>query len=204
MPEMNGYCSLAELKDEIWAAGQTPDDVEDAVFNGIIEAVSRWIDYFTGTRFYTTSADETRYFTADERNKLFIDDLLSVTSLCTDDDGDRTYGTTWATTDYDLLPFNAALDYRPYRWIETTPSGDYYFPLYRKAVRIIGKFGFCTKVNQPELIRRACILQSSRIYKRSDAPFGVISNPLGGSMQLLKDVDPDVEQMIRSFKRRWV
>ena len=56
-----------------------------------------------------------------------MDDLLSVTTLKTDEDGDRTYEITWATTDYDLMPYNATLESQaqPYSHLQTTPDGDY-------------------------------------------------------------------------------
>lgn len=195
------YCDLSELKAELWPQGSTPDDADDVILENVVASVSRWIDHYTGTRFYTTSADESRYYTPEEATILYTDDIISITTLKTDEDGDRTYEVTWDTGDYDLMPLNASLDSQPYRWIEITPLGDYVFPIIRRGVEIAGKFGYCAATSQPAMVKRACLLQCLRIFKRKDAPFGVISNPLGGDMRLIERLDPDVKQMLDQFKR---
>lgn len=194
------YASASEFKLELWPAGSDPDDLDDSTINDILDAVSRWIDSYTGTRFYSTSEDEVRYLTASDERKLFTPDILTVTTLQTDD-GTRTYPYTWAATDYDLLPANAQAYNAPYRWIETTPFGSYSFPYYRNAVKITGTFGYCTISNLPAPIKRATLLQSARLYKRKDAPFGVVANPLGGEMRLVSEIDVDVERLLRPFRR---
>jgi len=136
----NGYSTLAEAKARL---GIT-DTVDDAVLEAVVEAVSRWIDNFCNRRFYRNSSDETRYYTARYSDLLELDDdLSSLTTLKTDDDGDRTYDETWASTDYDLLPANASLDSKPYTRIEITPQGSKSFPVNMpKGVEIVGKFGY--------------------------------------------------------------
>ena len=195
------YCTLPELKADLWPPGSTPDSTDDVTLENIITSVSRWIDAYTSRRFYTTAADETRYYTAPAGGVLFTDDILSITTLKTDEDGDRTYEITWATTDYDLLPLNASLESQPYSWIEVTPNGAYSFPTSRKGVQIVGKFGYCATASLPQAIQRACLLQCLRIFKRKDAPFGVISNPFGGDMRVLKDLDPDVQALLDPYRR---
>jgi hypothetical protein len=101
------YCTLAEIKSRLWPEGTAPDTISDTMLSGIISAVSRLVDLFCSRRFYTTVADETRYFTTEDNEYLFPDlDIISVTSIAVDYNGGRTYGA--ATTDYDLLPDNAA------------------------------------------------------------------------------------------------
>lgn len=195
------YCTVSELKAELWPTGTVPDDVEDATLLNVIASVSRWIDNYTGTRFYTTAADESRYYSPKDSTILFTDDIISVTTLQTDEDGDRTYETTWETTDYDLLPENASLNSQPYRWIENTPQGNYLFPCMRKSVKITGKFGWSAASSQPGAIKRACIIQCLRIFKRKDTPFGMLSNPLGGDMRLITDLDPDVKGLLDVYRR---
>jgi hypothetical protein len=194
------YCTLGELKARVWPDGATPDGTNDLALSSIITAVSRLIENFCGRRFYTTAADETRYFDTEDNEYLWPSiDIVSVTSLHTDRDGDRTYADTWATTDYDLEPLNAALDSRPYSWLHTTPDGVEDFPEGgRKSIRIIGKFGWSAV---PAAVREACLLQCMRIYKRRDAPFGMISNPVGGEVRLLNKIDPDLELLLAAYRR---
>lgn len=192
------YCTSTELKRRLWPDGTTPDTSNDTDLGNIITAVSAWINNYCGRRFYSTAADETKYYTADLPDVLFCgDDILSVTTLATDDDGDRTYETTWATTDYDLLPLNGA----PYTRIELAPLGEQSFPVHRKGVKIVGKFGYCATASLPAAVKEACVLQCMRVWKRRDAPFGVVSNPVGGEMRLIVDLDPDVAQLLDPYRR---
>ena len=112
------YISLLELKARLNISGTG----EDAELARIIERVSRSIDAEAGDRFYTTSSDETRYFTAKFPDLLMVGSIVSITSLATDRDGDRTYETTWTTDDYDLEPFNAAAKDYPYTRVRVTPN----------------------------------------------------------------------------------
>lgn len=100
----------------------TADTVDDALLLARLETASRWIDDHCRRRFYVVTA--TRYFTPKDGYRLLVDDLLAVTSLKTDEDADRVYEKTWATTDYDLEPYNGW----PKLVIATTPRGQYSFP----------------------------------------------------------------------------
>lgn len=194
----NGYATLDELRDRL--GFPTSDVADDHILGSIITAVSRWIDAYTGRRFYTTVADETRYQTAEFADLLILDlDVVSLTTLSTDGDGDRTYETTWAATDFDLEPYNATLDGEPYRCIAVTPAGRYGFPRgIQRGVKIVGKFGWTTA---PGPVNEACLLQSERIYKRKDAPFGVLGSAEMGQMLVIPKLDPDVELMLRPYRR---
>lgn len=177
---------------------------DDALLEGVVEDVSRWIDDVTGRRFY--SASETRYYTPHDATTLFVDDLLSITTLKTDSDGDRTFETTWATSDYDLLPLNAAVDsnnVKPYTRIETTPLGSYTFPLHAKGVEIVGSFGFASSAPGP--VRRACLIMCERIVRRKDAPLGVAGTRDLGTLRLIAGRDPDVFNLLATYRAgRWV
>lgn len=130
----NGYCTLTELKNRLDIS--STDATRDAYMHQMIEAASRWIDNVTGRTFYALTA--TRYFTATDEYSVRVNGLLSVTTLKTDEDGDRTYETTWQTTDYDLMPYNDT----PYLWVEVSPNSSYLFPLTRRGVQIAGSWGW--------------------------------------------------------------
>lgn len=194
------YCTLEELKARLWPTGATADTVEDTSLASVITAASREIDNYCGRRFYTTATDETRYFSTEDPEYLFLDDdLISVTSLKTDNDGDGTYEETWATTDYRMEPVNAALGGRPYTWITLKPQGVRAFTTIRHAVQIVGKFGYATTAPTP--IKEACILHCIRLFRRKDAPFGVLGPTEMGQVLTIPSVDPDIRRILDSYRR---
>jgi hypothetical protein len=171
---------------------------DDARLEQIITAVSRAIDKDCRRRFY--AATETRVYSAIRSDLCLVDDLLSVTTLKTDDDGDRTYDETWVAADYDLLPVNAALDGEPYRRIETTPRGSKRFPTHHKGVEIAGSFGYASTT--PPEIREACILWSLRVFERRHAIFGIKGSTQLGEVYLkLPPPDPDVAKFLKPFRK---
>ncbi|MCP4567979.1 MAG: hypothetical protein GY841_10405 [FCB group bacterium] len=177
---------------------QAADPVDDATLEQCIEAASRWIDAEAGRVFY--SIMETRYFTPAYSDMLFIPDLVSVTTLKTDSNGDRTYDQTWAATDYDLLPFSAADTYAEYSYnrIESTPNGDYSFPLIAKGVEINGTWGF---EYTPEAIWNACALEAAFLFKAADSPNGVIGSPEVGEVRMAKSHDSRAYALIQKWRR---
>ena len=195
------YCSLMEIKERLWPEGANTDSISDLMLGNMITATSRLIDDICNRRFYTTAADETRYFTTQDSEYLFPDlDIISITSIAVDYNAGRTYSTTLATTDYDLLPDNAALDGKPYSYIRIAPLGEEAFPTHQKGIKIIGKFGWSAV---PAAVREACLIQVERVWKRKDSPFGIISNPVGGDMRLIEKLDPDVQVLLWNY-RKWV
>ena len=194
----NGYCTLAELRERL--GHEVTDTTDNAILEAVITAVSRSIDNKCG-RFFWQDAAGTRYFTAERNDYLQIPDCYGVTTLKTDDDGDRTYENTWATTDYDLMPFNAGQDTAwPYTWIEPTPNGNYLFTRMRKGIEITANWGWPAV---PDPINEGCLLQSARFFKRKDAPFGVAGSARAGGQMTLKQIplDLDVLTMIMPYVR---
>lgn len=165
----NGYCSLTEAKARM-GEGVSGVSTYDTEIERMVEAVSRVIDTICGRRFY--AASETRYFTADRAVECDVYDLLSVTTLKTDDDYDGTYETTWTTSDYILMPRNASVDGHPYTFIKVHPTGTRYFPLYEGAVELAGAFGYTATT--PSSVKEACVLGTHQVFQRRNAPFGLM------------------------------
>lgn len=188
----NGYATLAEIKAEL----TIPDAIDDSVLEQCVETASRAIDDTTGRVFY--QASETRYYTAECGNALFVDDLVAVTTLATDLSGDRSYGEIWSTSDYDLEPDNAALRGKPYLWIRPAPLSARWFPTYRKGVKLVGTFGWPAV---PPQVKRACRLQAARYFKRKDAIFGVVGSAELGQLMVVPKLDPDVVTLLTPLMR---
>lgn len=123
------YCSIQDVKDRLDIEGATGD----VMLLSIVRAATRFIDQHYDRCFVPETA--TRRFDGSGARRLFIDDLLAVTSLVDDDD-------TWTTSDYLLYPRNAGGAHGPYVWIETDPDGDYSaFTGERDVVIITGRWG---------------------------------------------------------------
>lgn len=177
MAIVNGYASLAEVKAELRIP--SVDSPEDAAIETKIERASRAIDTWTGRRFY--AATETRVYSARSLYCLSVPgmDLLSLSTLKTDEDGDRTYEVTWATTDYWLGPENAAVEGVPYWQIDADRDhGRWTFPTtVRRGVQIVGSFGYSTTA--PTNVREACVRLAVEAYRARDRRAEVTDQPAG-------------------------
>ena len=197
----NEYCTLASVKSRLDIATLTT--TYDAELNSVIEAVSRAIDARLRRRFFV--ATETRYYTANCGDWVIIDDCQSVSALATDDNGDGTYETDWAASDYILQPSNAITDGAPYCDIIINPNGDQTFPLHvPNGVKITGSFGYSD--GAPPAIEEACILASMRVWKRRDVLFGTAGSADLGTYQAITSIlnDGELRMMLESISVRVV
>jgi len=264
------YCAPGTHKAELGIASS--DTADDTTLLRKLVNSSRWVDNYCKRRFYVKI--ETRYFTALRSAGMLLPDLLSITTLKTDADGDRTYEDSWAATDYDLLPFNAW----PKWEIGRTPDGDYSFPAnVARGIEIAGSWGYgngesatpyedsTTTTNEeldasettvtvtsgavlavgqtilveseqmyvtakstndltvvrgvngttaathatsktvyvyryPGPIQEACLIQASRLFRRKDAPFGMVGSPEMGYSAIIGRLDPDIALAINDYR----
>ena len=195
MTIVNGYIDLTGFRSR-YMIGDT-DTSRDTTIENIIEAVSREVDNWCGRVFYSTTDDETRVFTAQTHRAVYPwDDILSITTLKTDSDDDGIFEQTWAASDYVIHPVGRT----PGTWIETSGRGAMLrFPPYRNAVQITGKFGYCQLADVPKPIQEACYIQSHRIFKRIEAPFGVIGGNDFGTPVIITKFDGDVQKLIDPY-----
>lgn len=136
--DYGSYVDLAALKSHMGIS----DTTDDTTLLAKIEAASRFIDGPHGCNRHFYAKTATRTFTASLYNKLLLPyDLLSITTLKHDEDGDWDYDYTWATTDYHLSPFNEF----PKTKILTKSGGNYSFPTSQEeGVQIAGLWGYGT------------------------------------------------------------
>ena len=195
----NGYTTLAAVR-YMLGITNAADTTNDTYIEGIVHAVSRSIDEYCHRRFFTTTADETRYFQGLDHEMCLTDDIITITTLKTDEDGDRTYEKTWATTDYDTKPDNAALDSKPIMWLVCAPNGTLYFPTESKSVQIVGKFGWCALANVPDKVSQACLLQSVIDFKvQREAPLGIAGSSDTGTSSVIKN--DEVKNLLAQYVR---
>ncbi len=199
----NTYATLAELQAHIDASGDVSWQAADVGnMNTALAAATRWIDERMDTRFRAVA--ESRVYTARWPDLLYIDDLVSLTMLSTDEDGDGAYETTWFDSDFILEPANAAMRNRPYRQIRRRANGGRTFPTGDSAIEVTGMFGY--SLEPPAPIHQACLLLAHRLWMRKDAIFGVAGTPgLGVTIvQARINADADVLAMLDGVDRRYV
>jgi len=170
------YASTTEFVNRV-LRGETLTVSEEAVVTSLLDTVSRRVDRYCRRTFHPSAAATIRYFTALRSGTLVIDDLTTLTTLASDEDGDRTYERTWSATDYDLEPFNASEIYRPYTSISVTPTGNYSFPAgVPKGVKITGVWGW---PSIPEEVKEATIIETAGLWQQGKGIGGIVG---GGAM----------------------
>ncbi len=194
------YATLAEFKAAIGIG--TADTTDDTALQSVLDATDALIDNYTDRRQGFGTASETRYYTAQDFQYVLTDDLVSVSSLTTDDNGDGTYETTWvANTDYVFAPANNALDGWPYSSIEVSVTWPKNFPknVYR-GVKVIGVFGW---PSVPSAVKQAAIIQAGAVWSSRTSPFGVIgSQDLGGILRQTRALHPESQVLLEQYRRR--
>jgi hypothetical protein len=192
------YASLSEFKSAI---GIT-DSTDDTPLQSVLDATDALIDLYCDRKQGFGTATETRYYNADAWDYVLIDDLVSVTTLTTDDLADGTYSTTWtAGTDYNLSPPNAALDGWPYTQIDASVTYPKNFPydIYR-GVKVVGVFGWPAV---PQAVKQAALIQAGAVWSSRTSPFGVIgSADLGGILRQTRALHPEAQVLLESFRKR--
>lgn len=190
----NGYCTLAEVK----AALRLTDSTDDTLLENAIEGASRRIDGVCSRFFYQRTATISLY--AKQSHFLLLnDDLVSITTLKTDDDGDGSFEETWTSgTDYILQPLNATLQSRPYDRIVAVGGKTFPVPTIPPdpGVQINGVWGWPAI---PDDIREACILLSMRHFARYNAALGVVG--FADMAVQVRAVDPDVRDLLNPYRK---
>lgn len=196
MALINCYCTLSDLKTSL----AIEDIQDDTGLEAAILSASRMIDDYTGRFFYrdgTTAAPATRYYTPDSWYITNLDDFVSLNQIALDDDFDQTYTTILAASDYLIDPINNARRGWPYTRI--TAIDRYIFPYaYPQSVRVQAVWGW---PSVPAEIAMATKIQASRLFIRRQSPFGIAGSPDMGTIRLSSRLDPDVEALIRPFRK---
>ena len=190
--------TLSEFK----AAVGITDTTDDTALQAVLDATDTLIDLHCDRKTGFGTASETRFYTAEDYEYVLTDDLVSVTTLQTDDDANGTYETTWTSgTDYVLAPRNAALDGFPYTEIDTSVTWPRNFPkdVYL-GVRVVGVFGF---PSVPAAVKQAEIIQAGAVWNSRTAPFGVIgSADLGGILRMSRALHPEAALILEPYRKR--
>lgn len=184
------YVTATALKDTVSLDGTThaDDDVQRAV-----EAASRALEKVTRRRtFWKSETDETRRFTANSKQLVVVDDLVSLTSLVSD-------GTAIDASELVLEPLNADVDEEPFTRIEVPAA---LLATGRGEITATGIWGW---PNVPPQVPQMVTILASKLLKRSrEATFGIISvGGLDGDAIRLAKEDPDLQFLITPLRRNF-
>ncbi|MBK9219297.1 MAG: hypothetical protein IPL70_13285 [Uliginosibacterium sp.] len=174
------------------------DTTDDTTLGLVLAGVCRAIDSHCGQRFWRDAVATTRYYTAEHDDDFVHRPARERDQPChrpSDDgrirhdlgrNGLRPYALNAAA---DGLALHLARDGT--QWAITLCQP-------RRGVKIVGIFGWPAV---PDAIAEAALLWSERLYKRKDAPFGVLAFPEAGEMRLLEKMDPDVVTLLKPYVR---
>ena len=138
---LNAYSDVTALKSDAYLRIEATS--EDVYLRKLLEQSSRIIDWWTGRYFYTL--EKTLYFDG-SGNPLRIGDILSITTLKTDDNDDAVFENSYTeNTDYRLYPLN---DF-PKTEVRIMSGGSYsgFASGVNKGIEIAGVFGYGDEVD---------------------------------------------------------
>lgn len=179
----------------------------DGVISGMITSASRLIDREVGgwvNYFHPSTADETRYFDGNGETEIYIDPLVSLTSLYVAESGGRasTNYTEWTVnTDFYVSPYNySSLGVPIQSLVVDNDSGSKgSFCPARKSLKVTGVFGYSSV--PPSDIQQACKIQAMRWFMRAKQGWQDSSaNPTLGEMLYVQELDPDVKRILMPYK----
>ena len=182
------------------AALRIQDTVDDSLLEMAIESASRAIDGHAMRSFYS-SGTATRYYAADDSFVCQVDDLAGTAiTLSTSANGDGIFDVTWSDVDYQLEPTNGYTDGLTVPYTRIRAVQNYLFPVQagENLVKVTGVFGWSAV---PIAITQACVVQSSRLFKRLDSPLGIVGFGDMGAMRVTRYLDPDVEQLVAPYRK---
>jgi hypothetical protein len=200
---VNGYATLSDVK----AAARITDSIDDSLLELAIESASREIDSYCERVFYNTGATAvSRVYIPQDIFVIETDDIIEVTSIKSDTNGDGNFDLTWQASDYQLEPLNGIAGGITTPFTRIRAVGDYLWPVYeprninanQASVQVTARFGFASI---PTAVKQATILSALRQYKRYESPTGVLGFSDIGVVRVGTKLDPDVERMISAYRK---
>jgi hypothetical protein len=199
----NGYATLAEIK----AYMSISDTTDDSLLENLVESASRSIDRIANRRFYLDATASARLYRAYSNIFVFVDDIGTTSNLVvkTDEDGNGTYSKTLTlNTDYILDPLTSQSLNRPFTQL-TMVSNTESWPIFpgltsnglRPGVQVTARWGW---PSVPDDLNMACLILTADLYKRKDAPGGILGLGDLGVVRM-SPIGRDVTAMVRAYKK---
>lgn len=195
----NGYLTTAEARTY---AGLS-DLADTELLDDVVTAVSRAIDNACQRTFFQQAAQARTFVTqsADLLTLGAFNDLVSITTLKFDRDGDGVFEETVSATNFGLLDSDFP-ETGPYTAVEL--YNQTWFPVpggtagtgRTKLTQVTGTWGWPAV---PAQVKQACRLQVARVMKRQESPLGVAGFGEFGVVRVSR-LDPDIDAMLQPYK----
>lgn len=199
MPITNGYVTLEQMVERL----SLPDSRDRTVIEAKITQASRLIDTWCGRIFYDSGAATARVFNATSAYSLRVGDFSTTTGLVvkTDTVDDATYATTWASTDYEVLPLSGG-NYTNQPYYELRAVGNYLFLPGNKRLgnaQITARWGWSAV---PSEVEAACEILTQDLWARRNANFGIAQSGVDfGGLRIPRDVFIQIASHITHLRR---
>lgn len=193
------YVGLEELKDRLGIV----DSTDDSTVQRAIQSASSWVNEWCGRHFYQVT--ETRTYQPTNIWVIDVDDIVSVSSVAVDVDGDGVFETNLVQgTDFQLrlalqqYNVNAAGVPRPYTQLQIINSGQIWpftWPYtHLDRVKITGTWGWPIV---PPPVAEATMVLAADFFKLKDAPFGIAGMSDFGAVKVQSN--PWIVEALRPF-----
>ncbi len=190
------YATVPELREHL---GDTGGTLPSGQLEAKIRAASRWVDKYTGRKFWLDPAVTVRRYTPKSAWEAWVDDIGTTTGLViqTDTGGNGAYATTWATSDYTLEPLDADQAGGAFAWWKICTTGSQWFPTWGRSptLKVTARHGWS---QIPDEVREATLLRAVALWRRKDAPFGIAGVSDFGPLRITR-TDPDVLDLLSAF-----
>lgn len=190
--------------DEVAAFIRIEDAEESVHLGNLIASASRVVDSYCGWTFDPPTGSATARIFAAVKDSclLYVDPIANTTNLVvkTDEGGDGTYETTWASSDYQMEPLNqrqGGLTDHPYYKIRAV--GTKTFPLSREAlVQITADWGWTSSA--PDAVRDATILLTKYLHEERQTMSGFAFSD-GDAVFTAGKMSPRIKMMLAPYRR---
>ena len=183
------------------------DNTDNDLLEDLIESASRSIDRMANRRFYLDANASARLYRAYSDIFVYVDDIGTTSNLAValDINGNGTYTKTLTLNqDYILDPLTASSLGRPFTQL-TMVSNTETWPIFpgltqnglRPGVQVTARWGW---PSVPDDINMACLILTADLYKRKDAPGGILGLGDLGVVRM-SPIGRDVTAMVRAYKK---
>lgn len=202
------FATVNELKEWVDDSNDFQTDADgnsrEPLYTRLLTAAADAVMLDCGRQFFKSTAEARTYY-PDPAGFIWVHDLISVTSILYDGNGDDTPETALTSAQYRLLPKTGGYGQAATRYTQIYPgvnSGHLFIP--GRPVLITGDWGYVETIDgqvvAPRDIQLASLMLASRYLMRRKAKLGRMVIPEAGLSETLPRTDPDYQAIVERYK----